>query len=122
MANPGTAYDDPILGTDDQPRHMAGVREDKGDNGGVHRNSGIPNLAFVKTVQGLGDIDLAGRILYETLKSTTCPRTARSRRGPRRRSTSAGELGGPDAAKAVVKAWSRRRGAERPVTGPLLGE
>ena len=50
MKAPGTAYDDPDLGTDPQPDHMSNYVDlpntDEGDYGGVHINSGIPNLAF----------------------------------------------------------------------------
>jgi Zn-dependent metalloprotease len=51
MANPGTAYvDHAVLGTDPQPGKMGDYKTlpttDKGDNGGVHINSGIPNKAL----------------------------------------------------------------------------
>lgn len=46
MAEPGTAYDDPVLGRDPQPGHMDGYvvlpHDADNDNGGVHINSGIP--------------------------------------------------------------------------------
>ncbi len=47
MANPGTAYDDPVLGKDPQPGHMKDYRQTQDDNGGVHINCGIPSRAFV---------------------------------------------------------------------------
>ena len=40
------AYDDPILGTDNQPKHMRDFYSGREDNYGVHINSGIPNHAF----------------------------------------------------------------------------
>lgn len=46
MRNPGTAYDDPVLGTDPQPAHMRDYYAGPSDNYGVHINSGIPNRAF----------------------------------------------------------------------------
>lgn len=46
MLNPGTAYDSPVLGKDPQPGHMDQYKKIRGDNGGVHINSGIPNRAF----------------------------------------------------------------------------
>jgi Zn-dependent metalloprotease len=46
MLNPGTAYDSDVLGRDPQPSHMDGYKKIRGDNGGVHINSGIPNRAF----------------------------------------------------------------------------
>lgn len=48
MKEPGKAYDNPDLGRDPQPDHMSKYKNlpdtDDGDNGGVHINSGIPNL------------------------------------------------------------------------------
>jgi len=51
LRKPGTAYiDHPTLGTDPQPAHMGNYLDlpntQKGDFGGVHINSGIPNHAF----------------------------------------------------------------------------
>lgn len=46
MLHPGTAYDTPMLGRDDQPGTMSGYVTGSADNGGVHTNSGIPNRAF----------------------------------------------------------------------------
>lgn len=44
------AYDDKLIGKDPQPKHMSNYKNlpntDKGDWGGVHINSGIPNRAF----------------------------------------------------------------------------
>lgn len=44
------AYDDKLIGKDPQPKHMKDYKNlpntDKGDWGGVHINSGIPNRAF----------------------------------------------------------------------------
>lgn len=46
MLNPGTAYDNDVLGRDPQPGHMDQYKKIRADNGGVHINSGIPNRAF----------------------------------------------------------------------------
>jgi|GEM_PF-358130 Zinc metalloprotease (elastase) len=46
MKEPGTAYNDPLLGKDPQPGHMRDYNKTRRDNGGVHINSGIPNKAF----------------------------------------------------------------------------
>lgn len=54
MKAPGTAYDDPRLGTDPQPAHMRDYVETSDDNGGVHINSGIPNKAFHLVATTLG--------------------------------------------------------------------
>jgi Zn-dependent metalloprotease len=54
MANPGTAYDDPILGQDPQPANMSNYVNTLEDNGGVHINSGIPNKAFHNAAMYIG--------------------------------------------------------------------
>src|SRR5262249_6826367 len=69
MKEPGTAYNDPVLGKDPQPADMAHYVNTSSDNGGVHINSGIPNRAFYLTAVALGgnSWDRAGRIWYATL-------------------------------------------------------
>ena len=71
MKAPGTAFDDPTLGKDDQPAAMSGYVRTTEDNGGVHTNSGIPNHAFYLAAIALGghSWEKAGRIWYETLRS-----------------------------------------------------
>lgn len=66
MKEPGTAYDDPVLGKDPQPAHMRDYVSTLEDNGGVHINSGIPNHAFFLTAVALGGYawEKAGRIWY----------------------------------------------------------
>jgi hypothetical protein len=66
---PGTAYDDPRLGTDPQPGHLDDYVVGPDDNGGVHINSGIPNRAFHLAAVGIGGTswDGAGRIWYDAL-------------------------------------------------------
>ena len=49
MKEPGSAYDDPVIGKDPQPGHMKDYVNTTSDNGGVHINSGIPNRAFYLT-------------------------------------------------------------------------
>jgi Zn-dependent metalloprotease len=70
MKAPGTAFDDPALGKDDQPADMDHYVETLDDNGGVHINSGIPNHAFYTTATVLGGFawERAGRIWYDTLR------------------------------------------------------
>lgn len=46
MSEPGTAYDNALLGKDPQPGHMKDYYSGSADNYGVHINSGIPNKAF----------------------------------------------------------------------------
>lgn len=71
MKEPGTAYDDPTLGKDEQPAHMNDYVNTTADNGGVHINSGIPNHAFYTTAMALGGKawERAGHIWYETVRS-----------------------------------------------------
>lgn len=54
MKDPGSAYDDPVLGKDPQPAHMSKYVKTRADNGGVHINSGIANKAFYNTASNLG--------------------------------------------------------------------
>jgi Zn-dependent metalloprotease len=70
MKEPGTAYDDPVLGKDPQPGHMKDYVNTISDNGGVHINSGIPNHAFYFTAMELGGYawEKAGQIWYVTLR------------------------------------------------------
>jgi Zn-dependent metalloprotease len=76
MREPGTAYDDDVLGRDPQPAHMDDYITTSEDDGGVHLNSGIPNRAFVLTADALGGNawDRAGRIWYDTLTGSLNPR------------------------------------------------
>jgi len=68
MAYPGTAYDDPVLGEDPQPNHMADYYDGDKDNGGVHINSGIINRVFYLAASELGS-DGAGSIWYAGLRN-----------------------------------------------------
>jgi Zn-dependent metalloprotease len=69
MDAPGTAYDDPELGCDPQPSHYRDYVETNEDNGGVHINNGILNLAYVKTCKGVGGYawKSGGQIWYNAL-------------------------------------------------------
>lgn len=69
MFNPGTAYDDQVLGKDPQPGHMNDYVKTTRDHGGVHINSGIPNKAFCITAKEIGGKawEKAGQIWYATL-------------------------------------------------------
>ena len=70
MKNPGSAYNDPVLGTDPQPGNMDDYVNTQRDHGGVHINSGIPNKAFYEIAIDIGGFawEKAGKIWYETLK------------------------------------------------------
>ncbi|WP_137845209.1 M4 family metallopeptidase [Microbacterium sp. 2FI] len=78
MAEPGTAYDDDVLGKDPQPAHMDDLVVTRSDNGGVHINSGIPNRAFHLTATALGGYawERAGLIWYRTLTAGTLSPTS----------------------------------------------
>lgn len=78
MIEPGTAYDDDVIGRDPQPGHMRDYIETTDDNGGVHLNSGIPNRAFTLAALALGGPawERAGHIWYDTLTSGSLSRTA----------------------------------------------
>lgn len=69
MAEPGTAYDDPVIGSDPQVGHMSDYVDTREDNGGVHINSGIPNRAFYLAATRLGGAswERAGQIWYAAL-------------------------------------------------------
>lgn len=68
MKAPGTAYDNPIMGTDPQPAHMKDYYSGLGDNQGVHINSGIPNKAFYLVAMDMGT-DKAAQIWYHALQN-----------------------------------------------------
>ncbi|AZM87476.1 MULTISPECIES: M4 family metallopeptidase [Streptomyces] len=76
MKAPGTAYNNPLVGKDPQPDRMSKFVHlpdtPRGDNGGVHFNSGIPNKAFYATAIGIGGFpwELSGRIWYEALRTS----------------------------------------------------
>lgn len=69
MRDPGSAYDDDVLGRDPQPDHMSRYVETVADNDGVHINSGIPNRAFALVAIELGGYawERAGRIWFDTV-------------------------------------------------------
>jgi Zn-dependent metalloprotease len=72
------AYEnDPLLGTDPQPKHLKNKYKGAEDYGGVHINSGIPNHAFYLVAKAIGGKawERAGNIWYKTmLKLTTTSR------------------------------------------------
>lgn len=67
LRDPGSAFDDPVIGKDIQPGHMRDYVITDKDNGGVHINSGIPNRAFYVAVEQLGDYLNPARIWYVAL-------------------------------------------------------
>lgn len=77
MKEPGTAYDDPVLGKDPQPAHMRDFVNTSEDNGGVHINSGIPNHAFYLMAVAMGGFawEKAGRVWYVAARDRFDPNT-----------------------------------------------
>jgi hypothetical protein len=71
MSEPGTAYDDDVIGKDPQVGSMDDYVETQDDNGGVHLNSGIPNRAFFLAATGMGGNawEGAGKVWYAALTS-----------------------------------------------------
>lgn len=113
MANPGQAYDDDLLGRDEQPWNMENFVETDDDHGGVHINSGIPNNAFYRLAMKLEKLDKfawedAGRIWYASLGHERLLPTATFRQFARITLYVAGSLFGPGSAQAtaVGEAWS----------------
>lgn len=119
MKAPGTAFDDPVLGKDEQPATMAGYVHTTVDNGGVHTNSGIPNRAFYLAAVALGGYawDVAGRIWYETLRDQRLKPNATFRQFAALTVTNAAHGFGAPEERAVAMAWqgvgiaASRRGA-----------
>ncbi len=109
MANPGTAYDDAVLGKDPQPAHMDDYVVTMSDNGGVHINSGIPNKAFHDIAIALGGYawEKAGEIWYEALRDSRIKPRARFRTFARATQRVAARLYGDGSveAKAVGDGW-----------------
>jgi Zn-dependent metalloprotease len=109
MKDPGSAYDDPLLGKDPQAGHMSSYVETIEDNGGVHLNSGIPNRAFCEAALRLKGFawEKAGQIWYKTLVEKLRP-DAGFRDAVTQTVTTAGELFGRNSLeqKAVRSAWA----------------
>ncbi len=106
MLLPGSAYDDPKIGKDNQPDHMSNYLVTRRDNGGVHTNSGIPNRAFALFARSVGGFawDDPGHIWFEARKN--------SGHNPSFASfafqtiEAAKKLGHADEVEKLTKAWS----------------
>jgi Zn-dependent metalloprotease len=121
MKEPGSAYDDPVLGKDPQPAHMRNYVTTVSDNGGVHINSGIPNKAFCVTALNIGGNawDKAGKIWYVTLRNKVRA-TTNFQEVANMTVVSAGELFGNNSVeqKAVRAGWAEVGIAAEAVPGP----
>jgi Zn-dependent metalloprotease len=111
MKAPGTAYDNDSMGKDPQPDRMSKylhlADSPRGDSGGVHINSGIPNRAFYLACVNLGAAhawDKAGRVWYAALTSRLTA-TAHFRDAAAATITIANETLSAHDAAAVRAAW-----------------
>ena len=109
MAEPGTAFDDDVLGKDPQPGHMDDYVRTTKDNGGVHINSGIPNKAFHNAAMAFGGKawEKAGGIWYSALRDNQVRPTARFLTFARATARAANRIYGDksDEGAAVADAW-----------------
>ena len=110
MKDPGSAFDDPLLGKDPQPKHMNNFVRTFEDNGGVHINSGIPNHAFyqVATLLGGHAWEKAGHIWYDALRDASVKPNTGFRRFAQITYAVAGRLYGLTGLerKAVHEGWA----------------
>lgn len=111
MKAPGTAYDNPEMGKDPQPDHMDRYVKkpdtQRGDWGGVHINSGIPNKAFYLTAVGIGGNawEAPGHIWYEALLASNA--NTNFRQFAETTVLKAAQLYSSKEAGAVSQAWAR---------------
>lgn len=108
LAAPGTAYDDPRIGSDPQPAHMKDYVHGEFDDGGVHINSGIPNHAFYLVARKLGGRawTKAGPIWFDALRSLSDESSFQDAADATVRSASARFGRASREEKAVREAWT----------------
>ncbi|WP_031005036.1 M4 family metallopeptidase [Streptomyces sp. NRRL F-5727] len=108
MKEPGTAYDDDVLGKDPQPAHMDDYVRTSRDNGGVHINSGIPNRAFhlLATELGGNAWERAGQIWFDVMTGgALAPETRFSEFAAATVAAAKARYGAGAEVQAVTKAW-----------------
>lgn len=111
MKAPGTAYDNRDMGKDPQPDHMDRFVKlpdtQRGDWGGVHINSGIPNKAFYLTAMALGGNawEAPGHIWYEALLASNA--NTDFQQFALTTVSKAEQLYGSKERKAVIEAWAQ---------------
>jgi Zn-dependent metalloprotease len=111
MKAPGKAYNNEQFGRDPQPDHMSKFAQlpdtQRGDWGGVHINSGIPNKAFYLTAISIGGFawEAPGHIWYAALEASTP--TTEFQQFADTTYLKAGQLFGAQSAEqqAVLAAW-----------------
>jgi len=110
MLEPGTAYDDPLLGSDPQVASMRDYVVTDADNGGVHINSGIPNRAFALLATDLGgqSWQQPGQIWYAALMSDEVDQNTEFRGFANATIAAANRLypDDPNVADLVRRAWT----------------
>ena len=102
------AYEnDPLLGTDPQPKHIRDKYTGSGDNGGVHINSGIPNHAFYLAATEIGGRawERAGQIWYKTMLKLNASSNFKDMVELSTESAATLFGNGSKEQKAVAKAW-----------------
>lgn len=67
MSEPGTAYENSLMGKDLQPAHMKDYYTGTADNHGVHINNGIPNKAFYLVSEEI-ETQVAAQIWYNAMQ------------------------------------------------------
>ena len=109
LAEPGTAYDDPRLGTDPQPGHMDQYVDTQEDYGGVHINSGIPSRAFHLTAVALGghSWERAGQVWFDVVTSEVLAPDADFQQFADATLAAAQQRFGEEVTAAVRTAWER---------------
>ncbi|GAA1354058.1 M4 family metallopeptidase [Streptomyces beijiangensis] len=110
MKEPGSAYDDAVLGKDPQPATMEHYVTTGRDNGGVHINSGIPNHAFYILATALGGKawEKAGQIWFDVLTGGELGKQAMFADFARLTVAAAHtRFGDGDEQQSVLKAWSQ---------------
>ncbi|MEU2430325.1 M4 family metallopeptidase [Streptomyces sp. NPDC007861] len=110
MKEPGSAYDDDVLGKDPQPATMDDYVRTGQDNGGVHINSGIPNHVFYLLATQLGGRawERAGQIWYDVLTGGTLQVDASfADFATATAAAAAARYGEGEEHEAVLKAWSQ---------------
>ena len=108
MSNPGSAYDDPLIGRDPQKAHMDDYYYGPEDNQGVHINSGICNRAFYLAATGIGGYagDKSGPIWYAALRDSRLSPQATFQEFAQLTYISALNLFSEREAEIVYNAWS----------------
>ncbi len=98
---------DPLLGTDPQPKLLKDKFKGGSDSGGVHINSGIPNHAFHEVAMALGGNAWvkAGKIWYQSLLALHQSSNFQNMVDTTQQQAAALFGNGSMEAKAVAQAW-----------------